>query len=110
MQDGSFPFYTDSYLMFYAALKSRYPALQLIANDEIHPVGQLPNDLWDYHVYTSPEALFNLTRFFDVYDRKRAPIFVSEFAVVAGAGRGNLLAAVAEAAFMTGTFPPVVLF
>jgi len=39
---------------------------------------------------------------FDKYERNGAKIFVSEYAVTRDAGQGNLRAAVAEAAFMTG--------
>jgi alpha-L-arabinofuranosidase len=40
--------------------------------------------------------------FYDHYDRSGPKVFVGEYAVTNGAGKGNLMAALGEAAFMTG--------
>src|SRR5208283_1563159 len=50
----------------------------------------------------SPEWFMRNATHFDKYDRQRPKIFVGEYAVTRGCGRGNLRGAIGEAAFMTG--------
>ena len=51
----------------------------------------------------SPEFFMRNANRYDAYDRKKsAKIYVGEYAVTQGCGKGNLRAAVGEAAFMTG--------
>eukprot|EP00246_Nothoceros_aenigmaticus_P016769 TRINITY_DN7822_c0_g1_i1.p1 TRINITY_DN7822_c0_g1~~TRINITY_DN7822_c0_g1_i1.p1 ORF type:complete len:245 (-),score=43.60 TRINITY_DN7822_c0_g1_i1:103-837(-) len=62
-----------------------------------------PADLYDYHIYTNANRLFAMTHQFDHVSRVGPKVFVSEYAVVGGdSGKGSLLAALAEAAFMIG--------
>lgn len=97
--ENSGPAYEERYAMFYKAIKERYPQIQLIANV---PVRSAPMDVVDEHYYNSPEwFIANATRY-DKYDRNGPRIFVGEYAVTRGCGTGNLRAAIAEAAFMTG--------
>ncbi len=95
------PFYTTNYDLFYGALKPRHPNLALIANCDLE--ADAPLDLWDWHVYTNPERMFDLRSEFDSRDPgDPRRVFASEYAVTDGGGHGNLVGAVAEAGFMTG--------
>jgi alpha-N-arabinofuranosidase len=102
-EDCGKPWYLENYLLFAGALKAAAPELQLISNCDLGPAA--PADLFDWHMYTSPQSMFDLRTVFD--DRKpdapgQPKVFASEYAVTDGGGLGNLAAAVAEAAFMTG--------
>eukprot|EP00850_Spirogloea_muscicola_P001586 SM000006S19351 [mRNA] locus=s6:258455:264282:- [translate_table: standard] len=96
--------YRGSYLRFYTAIKAKYPDIKLISNcDATYSPLDHPADLFDYHIYTSAANLFEGRTFFDKVDRKGPKVFVSEYAVVGtDAGKGSLLGAVAEAAYMMG--------
>lgn len=91
--------YEERYAMFYKAIKERYPQIQLIANV---PVKSAPMDVIDEHYYNSPEWFIANAIRYDDYNRNGPKIFVGEYAVTRGCGTGNLRAAIAEAAFMTG--------
>lgn len=93
------PNYEERYARFYDAIKARFPQIQIIANS---PVRSRPMDVLDEHFYSSPEWFISQANRYDRYDRNGPKIFVGEYAVTQGAGQGNLRAAVAEAAFMTG--------
>jgi alpha-L-arabinofuranosidase len=100
-EDCGKPFYTENYNLFFGALRSRYPHLRLISNCDMGQGG--PTDLWDWHVYTNPRAMFDLRHTFDGRDARAGRlVFASEYAVTDGGGWGNLVGAVAEAGFMTG--------
>eukprot|EP01121_Diplochlamys_sp_Union-15-3_P009544 TRINITY_DN25_c0_g1_i1.p1 TRINITY_DN25_c0_g1~~TRINITY_DN25_c0_g1_i1.p1 ORF type:complete len:787 (-),score=132.01 TRINITY_DN25_c0_g1_i1:79-2439(-) len=93
--------YVQHYTIFANRIKAQYPYMQLVANCDISK--QAPHvDLFDYHVYSSPQWFIDNRDTFDRQDRKGPQVFVSEYAVTNGAGQGNLIAAVSEAAFMTG--------
>lgn len=93
--------YLQNYLQFFGAVRARYPHMRLISNCDM---GQdAPTDLWDWHVYTNPQSMFNLRHAFDGKTPQNSPyIFASEYAVTDGGGWGNVVGAVSEAAFMTG--------
>ncbi|GIV21458.1 MAG: alpha-N-arabinofuranosidase [Armatimonadota bacterium] len=93
------PAYEERYARFYDAIKARFPQIQIIANS---PVRSRPMDVLDEHYYSSPEWFLSQANRYDRYDRSGAKIFVGEYAVTQGCGTGNLRAALAEAAFMTG--------
>ncbi len=97
--ENSGPEYEERYARFYDAIRARYPQIQIISNV---PVRSRPADIIDEHYYSSPEWFVSQANRYDTYDRNDAKIFVGEYAVTAGAGQGNLRAAIAEAAFMTG--------
>jgi alpha-L-arabinofuranosidase len=61
-----------------------------------------PLDIIDPHLYSDPATMRAQATRFDSYDRKGPKIYFGEYAVTSQAGTGNLQAAVAEAAFMTG--------
>ncbi|KAL6631029.1 hypothetical protein ACP70R_028369 [Stipagrostis hirtigluma subsp. patula] len=80
-EDCDKEFYLGNYLKFYSAIRETYPDIQIISNCEgsSKPLDH-PADLYDVHV------------------------FVSEYAVneQKDAGKGSLLASLAEAAFLIG--------
>ena len=92
--------YLPRYKLFYLAIKSRYPDIVCIAN--IHTEPDAPADMVDEHYYESADWFFKAAAKYDHYDRRKPKIYVGEYAVKKGAGNGNLLAALAEAAFLTG--------
>ena len=49
--------YLENYHTFFAAIRERYPKIRLIADCDL--TGQAPQDLWDWHIYTSAQDLFN---------------------------------------------------
>lgn len=100
-EDCGKPHYLANYRRFYWALKGAHPLLKLISNCDMK--GSAPQDLYDWHMYTSPERMFHQRTAFDHSPRQAQPdIFVSEYAVTSGGGGGNLIGALSEAAFMTG--------
>lgn len=91
--------YEERYALFHDAIKARYPDVQLVANV---PVTSRPMDILDEHYYNSPRWFAANASRYDSYDRGGPRIYVGEYAVTQECGQGNLRAAVAEAAFMTG--------
>jgi alpha-L-arabinofuranosidase len=90
--------YAERYRPFYDAIKARYPGIITIANTTIpHPV-----EILDDHFYNSPAWFWSNVGLYDRRDRKGPRIYVGEYAVTQECGHGNLRAALAEAAFMTG--------
>ncbi|CAL8462764.1 g2297 [Coccomyxa elongata] len=100
-EDCGHPSYVGNYISFYFAIKAHYPHMQLIANC---PMGDAaPTDIFDWHIYTNTGDMFRQRHAFDGMVAGRDPhVFASEYAVLQDGGWGNLQAAVAEAAFMTG--------
>ncbi|XP_062197585.1 alpha-L-arabinofuranosidase 1-like isoform X2 [Phragmites australis] len=94
-------FYLGNYLKFYNAIREAYPDIQMISNCDglDHPA-----DLYDFHIYNNATDLFLMKNKFDRTSRMGPKVFVSEYAVTEAkdAGRGSLLASLAEAAFLTG--------
>ena len=59
-------------------------------------------EMADDHYYNNPGFFFDHEDQYDKTDRKGPKIYVGEYAVNSGVGRGNLLGALAEAAFLMG--------
>jgi len=96
------PAYRERWAMFYRAIKSKYPDIQLVANVwGGYPTDPMP-DIIDEHYYDSPEFFIRQANRYDSYSRKGPKVFVGEYAVTRGCGNGNLRGAIGEAAFMTG--------
>lgn len=91
--------YAERYALMAKAILEKYPKMRLVANEA---TAGFKNDILDPHMY-SDSAVFrrDATRF-DNQDRKGPEIYFGEYAVTSGAGKGNLNAALGEAAFMTG--------
>ena len=93
------PEYEKRYAAFYKAIRDRYPDIRIIANDNVRSA---PADIVDEHFYASPAYFISNFKRYDSYDRNGPKIYVGEYAVAQECGKGNLKAAVAEAAFLTG--------
>ena len=93
------PIYDKHYRLFYDAIKARYPQMALVANSRVR---EAPMEIYDEHYYSSPEFFISNANKYDKYDRTGPRIYVGEYAVTQNCGKGNLRAAVGEAAFMTG--------
>jgi alpha-L-arabinofuranosidase len=99
------PDYHQRWALLVNAIRQKYPDMQLIVNTDLRgrPYPRNPKpDIVDEHYYESPESFMRRADQYDSYDRKGPKIFIGEYAVTRNAGRGNLRAAVGEAAFMTG--------
>ena len=94
------PAYVERYSIFHDALRKTCPDLHLIV--DYRPTGTRPAEIVDEHYYNSPEFFMRNADKYDHYDRSAHAVYVGEYAVTRGAGRGNLQAAIGEAAFMTG--------
>lgn len=113
------PQYVERLTLFQTAIQKKYPEIKLVCS-----TGFLPNgDLFDYlnttlrkmqvayvdeHFYSRPEWFFGNAKKYDDYDRTSATkVFAGEYAVqtdktVSIDNKNNWLAALAEAAFLTG--------
>ncbi|MGV3721051.1 MAG: alpha-L-arabinofuranosidase C-terminal domain-containing protein [Actinomycetota bacterium] len=96
------PAYNERFALFHDAIKKQHPEIELVACDW----GGVPRnrtlDIIDPHLYSDPETMRSQANRFDGYDRRGPQVYFGEYAVTTQAGAGNLQAAVAEAAFMTG--------
>jgi alpha-L-arabinofuranosidase len=99
------PDYYQRWPLLVNAIREKYAYMQLIVNSDLrgrpYPTNPKP-DIVDEHYYESPESFMWRAGQYDHYDRSGPKIFVGEYAVTENAGKGNLHAALGEAAFMTG--------
>ena len=109
--------YFERYAKFAAAIKEKYPDIQLIAASGPDPSGErfdlawkklreLHADIVDEHCYAKPDWFFNNTHRYDHYDRTGPKVFMGEYAaqsvgVVSTKNKNNLECALAEAAYLT---------
>ena len=93
------PAYEERYALFHDTIKAKHPEMRLVADGRIK---SRPMDIVDEHFYNSPEFFMSQARRYDKYDRAGPKIYVGEFAVTRGAGKGSLRGAIGEAVFMTG--------
>ncbi len=99
------PDYVLRWPMMVNAIHARYPDIQFIMTTDLRgrPNPKTPTpDIIDEHYYESPESFMRRADQYDSYNRKGPKIFIGEYAVTQSAGKGNLRAAIGEAAFMTG--------
>ncbi|MFZ1236825.1 MAG: alpha-L-arabinofuranosidase C-terminal domain-containing protein [Prevotella sp.] len=101
--------YPDRYILFYKAIKQKYPDIQCIGNVEAWGTDSpswrnpYPVDLLDEHYYKNPQWFVDHFYKYDSYSRKGPKIYVGEYAVTSQFGHvGNLNAALGEAVFMMG--------
>ncbi len=94
--------YLARYRMFVDVLKQRFPSLTYIMNDHGVSYAEQPveYDLVDEHFYETPERFLMMTSRYDRYPRDGKGVYVGEYAANQDAGRGNMAAACAEAAFL----------
>ncbi len=92
--------YDGRYAQFYDAIKPKYPRLQIIATTKVKGHAM---DVLDEHFYPRQAEVFEAdATHYDSYDRAGPKIFVGEWATRIGTPTPNLLAAIGDAAWMTG--------
>jgi alpha-L-arabinofuranosidase len=96
------PAYYERYPLFYKAIKAKYPQMHLVADVWNGIPKNSPVEIIDEHYYSSPEFFMGQAHRYDGYDRTGPKVYVGEYAVTQGCGKGNLRGALGEAAFMTG--------
>lgn len=90
--------YAERYKLVYDAIKKAHPKVLTISDGPVpHPI-----EVIDEHYYSSPGWFWSNKDRYDRASRRGPAIYVGEYAVTQDCGRGNLKAALAEAAFMTG--------
>jgi alpha-N-arabinofuranosidase len=110
--------YIDRYTKFAAAIKQKYPDIELVSAAGPDPADKrfqfawanlraLHADIIDEHSYAKPEWFFANTHRYDNYDRNGPKVFMGEYAAqsdhtVSTKNQNNLECALAEAAYMTG--------
>lgn len=100
---------------FIKAFRAKYPSIQIVGSsgpsasgahfDYLWPeMKRLKADLVDEHYYMAPDWFFSNADRYDKYDRKGPKVFAGEYASHDHSTRkaNNFLAALSEAAFMTG--------
>jgi alpha-L-arabinofuranosidase len=92
--------YHKNYRVFLDAIKGKYPNVITIADSQ--KMGGAPIAMADDHYYNNHGFFFDHVNQYDKTDRKGPKIYVGEYAVNRGVGRGNLMGALAEAAFLMG--------
>lgn len=97
------PMYLDHYARFVKAIKAKYPEMKLICNQwNGNDAIMSKAEVVDEHDYNTPDHFMAISGKYDKYDRNGPKIYTGEYAVTRGSGEGNTIAAVGEAAFMTG--------
>jgi alpha-L-arabinofuranosidase len=111
------PQYVERLKAFQAAIKAKYPNIKLICSSGTDPNGErfdylngelrkMNADFIDEHYYRKPEFFLQNARRYDNYPRTGSKVFGGEYAShvdkTAGGNRNTWLAAISEAAFMTG--------
>ena len=101
-ENGQTP-YAERWALIAKAIQEKYPEVKLVANEWAgsHPHDPNP-EIIDEHYYDNPDWFIWNSNKYDSYDRKGPKIFIGEYAVTSGTGKGNLRGAVGEAAWMTG--------
>ena len=110
--------YIERYNIFAAALKNKYPSIQLVSSAGPSPDGPRFEYLWtelrksnadlvDEHYYKEPAWFLKNASRYDNYDRKGPKIFAGEYAAhskedTVSESRNSWISALSEAAFMTG--------
>jgi alpha-N-arabinofuranosidase len=100
--------FEERFRMIYAAVRAKYPKMQVIGTVGPSPkgedydkgwalAGQLNVPLVDEHYYEKPKWFLTNNRRYDTYDRKKPKVYLGEYASWGNA----LFNAIAEAAYMT---------
>jgi alpha-L-arabinofuranosidase len=95
--------YDKRFDLFYSAIKEKYPQLTLISNHGLGGTGKIAQtDMIDPHWYVAPNFFFKNTNLFDSQPRGKYTVYVGEYACNQGVNGGNMIAALSEAAFISG--------
>ncbi|MCM1505119.1 MAG: alpha-L-arabinofuranosidase [Muribaculum sp.] len=96
--------YADRYNQLYKVLKEKYPEITFICtfglNNRLDLLDKV--DMIDPHWYVNPLFFYENDHLFDSVERGKYDVYVGEYAVNQGVGPGNMDAALAEAAFISG--------
>ncbi len=96
-------YYDERYALFYNAIMSNYPTMNIIAMDWGGIPTTAPVQIEDQHYYESQGTFISYATMYDSYSRSGPKIFVGEYADTADyLPYDNLGSALGEAAFMTG--------
>lgn len=99
------PVYDRRFDYFYEELKKRYPQLTFIYNempDREGPSLIKKTDMIDPHWYETPQFFYGNSHMFDSWERGKYTIYVGEYACNRNVGGGKMVAALSEAAFISG--------
>ena len=100
--------YDGRFTQFREAIDAKYPQLTCISTiaDAQYPTMKVTSgkkaDVLDEHYYRNSWDMFENASQYDNYDRKGPKIFVGEWATREGTPTTNLIAAIGDAAWMTG--------
>jgi alpha-L-arabinofuranosidase len=97
--EASTAVYRTNYAQFYDAIHARYPDLTIICNQRLT---NAPVPMVDDHKYGTPEEFFRDFNRYDTASRSGPAIYVGEYGCTRRVGEGNLMAALAEAAYLLG--------
>lgn len=100
--------YSHRFEQFYAAIKAKYPQLQIISTQDEKTLRANSNDpqglkvdVIDEHYYRNTEGMYRAAQQYDSYDRNGPKIFCGEWASREGDPTTNMNAALGDAAWMT---------
>ena len=99
------PVYDKRFDYFYKELKRRYPNLTFIYNempDREGPSLIKKTDMIDPHWYETPQFFYGNAHLFDTWERGKYTVYVGEYACNRNVGGGKMVAALSEAAFISG--------
>ena len=96
------PAYNERYALFYNAIKEKYPQIEMIACDWNGRPTSAPIQILDEHYYNTPQFFMANAHKYDSYPRDGYKVYCGEYAVTQPKGRPSVIAAVGEAAFITG--------
>jgi alpha-L-arabinofuranosidase len=105
--------FLDRYAVIARAVKAKHPEITIISSAGAAPDGpmfdlawkrlpELKAELVDEHYYKPPEWFLAQAGRYDAYDRNGPKVYVGEYACHTRDRKNNLLAALCEAAAMTG--------
>ncbi len=105
--------YHERFKVFRAAIKQRYPEVEIVFSGPPSYEGsnfryamrwarENAVEIFDEHIYASPEWLLANAGRYDRYDRAGPKIMLGEYAAHGPGRQNNWQAALAEAAFLTG--------
>lgn len=112
------PQYIERFKLFQKAIKEKYPYIQLVGSSGTdpdserfrylnHELRELNVEYIDEHYYRPPQFFFGNAKRYDDYPRNGSKVFAGEYAshvpgVPNGVTKNNWLAALSEAAMLTG--------
>jgi alpha-L-arabinofuranosidase len=100
--ESRIPVLNDCCVRMCDAVKAKYPHMNIVTTGSTGRSDTRRGDMVNERYFGNGKFFIQNAHKYDAYDRKDPKVCLGEYAVTHGAGQGNLRAAVAEAAFMTG--------